>query len=65
MSDELQLQDLLYGEDPIPLCCRECQLFAWDYDEYRDINAPICERGVRFPVRKQACKRQKPFEEAA
>lgn len=43
----------------LPQCCRNCQNYEWDGDDY--VTWRFCALNIRFPVKKQSCKRQKPY----
>jgi hypothetical protein len=50
-------------KDEVPPCCRNCQKFCSDWDEWVGTSR-YCELGLRFPTKRLTCKRQQPIKEA-
>lgn len=45
----------------IPDCCKKCQRLGTDFDEFRDISSYYCLINIKFPTKKQTCKKIKYY----
>ena len=47
--------------DQVPDCCRNCKYYEWDTPDDGYTIWRYCTIGVKMPVKKLSCKKQKPL----